>query len=50
MHSLYETASIEEERRLFYVGITRAKEYILFSHARYRYTFGTMNDQIVRAS
>ncbi len=44
-HSLYDPASIEEERRLFYVGITRAKEYILFSHARYRYTFGTMNDQ-----
>jgi DNA helicase-2/ATP-dependent DNA helicase PcrA len=44
-HSLYDPASIEEERRLFYVGITRAKEHILFSHARYRYTFGTMNDQ-----
>ena len=46
MHALYESARLEEERRLLYVGITRAKEYILFSHARYRYTFGTMNDQI----
>ena len=35
----------EEERRLFYVGITRAKRYLLISRSRYRYTYGTMNDQ-----
>lgn len=44
-HALYDPANVEEERRLFYVGITRAKERILFSHARYRYTYGSMNDQ-----
>jgi ATP-dependent DNA helicase UvrD/PcrA len=38
--------SIEEERRLFYVGITRAKERLLLMHARYRYTFGSMTDQL----
>ncbi len=38
--------SIEEERRLFYVGITRAKERLLLTHARYRYTFGSMTDQL----
>jgi DNA helicase-2/ATP-dependent DNA helicase PcrA len=43
--SLNDSDAIEEERRLFYVGITRAKEYLLISHARYRYTFGTMADQ-----
>jgi DNA helicase-2/ATP-dependent DNA helicase PcrA len=36
---------LEEERRLFYVGITRAKERLLLMHARHRYTFGSMNDQ-----
>lgn len=37
---------LEEERRLFYVGITRAKERLLITHARHRYTYGQMNDQI----
>jgi DNA helicase II / ATP-dependent DNA helicase PcrA len=44
-HALYESETVEEERRLFYVGITRAKEYLLITHARYRYTFGSMSDQ-----
>jgi len=37
--------SVEEERRLFYVGITRAQERLLLTYSRYRYTFGTMTDQ-----
>lgn len=45
-HMLNQQDQIEEERRLFYVGITRAKEYLLLSHARFRYTFGSMNDQM----
>jgi DNA helicase-2/ATP-dependent DNA helicase PcrA len=37
--------SIEEERRLLYVGITRAKERLMLMHARYRYTYGQMVEQ-----
>ncbi len=33
-------ASIEEERRLFYVAMTRAKKKVFLSHARSRYRFG----------
>jgi len=33
-------ATIEEERRLFYVALTRAKEKAFVSHARSRYRFG----------
>lgn len=36
---------LEEERRLFYVGITRAKEHLLLSRAYYRNQFGQINDQ-----
>ncbi|MFZ5954059.1 MAG: ATP-dependent helicase [Candidatus Dependentiae bacterium] len=43
--SLNNDDQIEEERRLFYVGITRAQEYLLITHCKYRYTFGTMTDQ-----
>lgn len=35
---------LEEERRLFYVGITRARERLLLSHARCRYTYGQMSE------
>ncbi len=42
----YAQDKIEEERRLFYVGITRAKERLLISHARYRYGYRNMTDQI----
>ncbi len=31
---------LEEERRLFYVGITRAKQKLVLTHARMRYRFG----------
>ncbi len=33
-------ASVEEERRLFYVAVTRAQEKVYLSHARSRYRFG----------
>ncbi len=33
-------ASLEEERRLFYVAVTRAKNKVYLSHARSRYRFG----------
>ncbi len=33
---------LEEERRLFYVAITRAKKYLILIHARSRYRFGNL--------
>jgi DNA helicase-2/ATP-dependent DNA helicase PcrA len=39
--SLQDPASLEEERRLCYVGITRAKERLFISHARERRLYGT---------
>lgn len=44
--SFNNTESLEEERRLFYVGLTRAREHLLLCHSRYRYTYGQMADQI----
>lgn len=44
--SLTNEDAVEEERRLFYVGITRARERLLLTHARYRYSYGQMNDQL----
>ncbi|MGF1567261.1 MAG: DNA helicase PcrA [Nodosilinea sp.] len=38
--SLEDPASLEEERRLCYVGITRAKERLFISHARARRLYG----------
>lgn len=35
-----DTASMEEERRLFYVAITRAEKHLFFSYAKSRYRFG----------
>jgi len=43
--SLASEEAIEEERRLFYVGITRAQERLLLTYSRYRYNYGTMTDQ-----
>ncbi len=33
-------ADLEEERRLFYVGMTRAQEQLVLLHARHRFLFG----------
>lgn len=43
--SLNSNEALEEERRLFYVGITRAKEYLLLLSASYRHSFGQITDQ-----
>lgn len=40
--SLFEPAELEEERRLFYVGITRAKETLYLLYAVSRLYFGTI--------
>ena len=46
---LYNTAldkqDLEEERRLFYVGITRAKQKLYLTHARTRFRFGDVSNQ-----
>ena len=46
MRSFDDENAIEEERRLFYVGITRAKERLLLTHTKHRYKYGKMVDQI----
>lgn len=38
--SLYDPDQLEEERRLCYVGITRAKEKLYFSYAKRRWQYG----------
>lgn len=43
--SLSQLETLEEERRLFYVGITRARERLLLSHTKYRYAYRNMTDQ-----
>ena len=40
-----EDGDIEEERRLFYVGLTRAKERAHLLHCRSRFLFGTRRDR-----
>ncbi len=43
--ALYNPESLEEERRLLYVGITRARERLLLMRTKYRYTYGQITDQ-----
>jgi DNA helicase-2/ATP-dependent DNA helicase PcrA len=45
--SVDKTADVEEERRLFYVGMTRAKQSLCFSRAIYRRSYG---EERLRAS
>ncbi len=40
--SFEDPEAMEEERRLFYVGITRAKDRLYLLHALHRYTYGYM--------
>lgn len=44
--SMYNPESLEEERRLMYVGITRARERLLIMNCKYRYTYGQLTDQL----
>ncbi|HEY63730.1 MAG TPA: UvrD-helicase domain-containing protein [Caldilineae bacterium] len=46
--SLEDPEEMEEERRLFYVGITRAKEYLFLTHAFRRRVYGS--DEISQRS
>ena len=41
IQSLYSASEMEEERRLAYVGITRAKERLYLTHARTRMLYGS---------
>ena len=41
--SLYSREDLEEERRLFYVGVTRAESQLYLSYATSRYKFGNLN-------
>lgn len=45
INSLNNKSSLEEERRLCYVGMTRAKEFLYFSYAYSRFLFGTHRSQ-----
>lgn len=40
--SLYDREGLEEERRLFYVAVTRAKERLWITYANSRYRFGNL--------
>lgn len=43
--SIFDAESLEEERRLMYVGITRAREHLLITQACYRHVYGTLTAQ-----
>ncbi len=43
MQSMYVESEVEEERRLAYVGITRAKEKLYLTHAKSRMIYGSTN-------
>lgn len=41
-----ERKDLEEERRLFYVGVTRAEEHLYLSHARSRFRYGEQQSSV----
>ncbi|MBI5464159.1 MAG: UvrD-helicase domain-containing protein [Ignavibacteriales bacterium] len=43
--STIDSSNLEEERRLFYVGITRAERKLYLSHAKVRFRFGDLSYQ-----
>jgi DNA helicase-2/ATP-dependent DNA helicase PcrA len=43
--SALDRKELEEERRLYYVGLTRAKDKLYLSHARVRYRFSEVSSQ-----
>lgn len=43
--SAFDADALEEERRLLYVGITRAREHLLITQACYRHVYGTLTAQ-----
>ncbi|HTM05988.1 MAG TPA: UvrD-helicase domain-containing protein [Patescibacteria group bacterium] len=43
--SYHDNEALEEERRLLYVGITRAKEFLMLSSAKSRFIYGTPSRQ-----
>ncbi len=43
-------SDIAEERRLFYVGVTRAKEHLIMTHARLRKRHGKLRDVLINTS
>jgi DNA helicase II / ATP-dependent DNA helicase PcrA len=48
--SIIEAAQLEEERRLFYVGMTRAENKLYLTSARFRRYFGNMDQQVSEPS
>lgn len=44
--SVVDTFLLEEERRLLYVGITRARERLLITHAKQRRVYGRITEQL----
>jgi ATP-dependent DNA helicase UvrD/PcrA len=48
--SIMEAPQLEEERRLFYVGMTRAETKLYFTSARFRRYFGNMDQQVSEPS
>src|SRR5215470_329730 len=48
--SIMEAPQLEEERRLFYVGMTRAEHKLYLTSARYRRYFGAMDQQVSEPS
>ena len=44
--SAHDPDGLEEERRLLYVGITRARERLILSYARNRHTYGQLTEHL----